>query len=44
MPPATSRKEDRFQSYHFGYHEGAPAPDGEFEIAHFFIYYCEGEK
>jgi len=25
MPPAISRKEDRFQSYRFGYHEVAPA-------------------
>jgi len=28
MPPAISRKEDRFQSYRFGYHEVAPSLDG----------------
>jgi len=27
MPPVISRKEDRFQSYHSGYHEVAPALD-----------------
>jgi len=43
MPPAISRKEDRFQSYRSGYHEGAPALDGQFEKEHFIIYQCEGE-
>jgi len=27
MPPAISRKEDRFQSYRSGYHEDAPSLD-----------------
>ena len=35
MPPAISQKEDHFQSYHFGYHEVAPALDGLFEKAYF---------
>jgi len=38
MPPAISRKEDRFQSYRSGYHEVASSLDGLFEKADFFIY------
>ena len=37
MPPAISRKEDRFQSYRSGYHEVAPALDGLCKKAHFVI-------
>ncbi len=37
MPPAISRKEDRFQPYRSGYHEDAPALDGLCKEAYFGI-------